>query len=217
MAKSYIRRFPAYIAAVCDGVQLLTRLRLNYPSPILAMARFTSTPITTVPSFRGTTMRVLLSALLIGASLVSMPSVAHDYSSGDLHVQHPWSRALPPVAPTGATYLTIENRGEQSDTLVSVHTPIAGHTELHEHVHENDVMKMQRIDSVEIAPGQAVEFSPGGHHVMLFDLRQPLVAGQRYPMTLVFERAGELEVEVDVSEAVPDTGHGSDHGHAHHH
>lgn len=164
-------------------------------------------------------MRVLLPALLIGASLFSISSSAHDYSVGDLHIKHPWSRALPPVAPTGAAYMTIENHGRQADTLTSAHTSIAGYTELHEHIHQDDVMKMQRIERVEIAPGGSVEFSPGGHHVMLFDLKEPLVAGQRYTMTLVFARAGELEVEVQISkEAIPAAEQQqTEHGHAHHH
>lgn len=164
-------------------------------------------------------MRFLLSALLVSASLSSVPSVAHEYSAGDLHIQHPWSRALPPVAPTGAAYLTIENRGEQSDTLLGASTPIAGHTELHEHVHQDDLMKMQQIDRVEIAPGESVEFSPGGHHVMLFELKEPLVAGHGYPMTLIFERAGEVEIEVRVNKdaaSVTDDRQ-ADHGHSHHH
>lgn len=164
-------------------------------------------------------MRVLLSTLLLGSSFFSVPSIAHDYTAGDLHIQHPWSRALPPVAPTGATYLTIENRGQQSDTLTGAHTPIAAYTELHEHVHQDDLMKMQQIDTVEIAPGNSVEFSPGGHHIMLFELKEPLVAGHAYPMTLVFERAGEVEVEVKVSKdaaRAADKQH-AEQGHSHHH
>lgn len=159
-------------------------------------------------------MRILLSALLASSTLLSIQSMAHDYTAGDLHIQHPWSRALPPVAPTGAAYMILENRGELADTLTGATTPIAGYTELHEHVHQDDLMKMQRIDSIELAPGEQVEFSPGGHHVMLFELKQPLVAGSRYPMTLVFERAGEVEVEVMVSKepAAP-----AGHEHSHHH
>lgn len=163
-------------------------------------------------------MRVLLTALLVGGSLFSIQGMAHDYTQGDLHIQHPWSRALPPVAPTGAAYMKIENQGEESDTLIGASTPIAGHTELHEHVHQGDLMKMQRIDKVVIAPGEQVEFSPGGHHVMLFELKEPLVAGNRYPMTLTFERAGEVEVEVHVSkDAAVQEGAALHSGHEHSH
>lgn len=164
-------------------------------------------------------MRVLRTALLVGSTLFSIQSMAHDYTTGDLHIQHPWSRALPPVAPTGAAYMVIENRGDASDTLTGAVTPVAEYTELHEHVHQGELMKMQRIDEVVIAPGEQVEFSPGGHHVMLFELKEPLVAGNKYPMTLTFERAGEVEVEVYVSKDAADqegaAAH-SEHEHSHH-
>lgn len=164
-------------------------------------------------------MRVPLTALLLSSTLLSTQLMAHDYTLADLHIQHPWSRALPPVAPTGAAYMVIENRGDAADTLKDATTPIAGHTELHEHVHQGDLMKMQRVDSVQIAPGEQVAFTPGGYHVMLFELKEPLVAGNRYPMTLTFEHAGEIEVEVHVSEEeaqgtdTPNSGH----DHSHHH
>lgn len=165
-------------------------------------------------------MRFHLTALLLSGTLLSTPALAHDYTHAELHIQHPWSRALPPVAPTGAAYMVIENRGETTDTLKQASTPIAGYTELHEHVHQGDLMKMQRIDSLDIAPGEQVEFSPGGYHVMLFELKEPLVAGNTYPMTLTFEHAGEIEIEVHVSkdaatrdESAPQAGH--DHNHHH--
>ena len=163
-------------------------------------------------------MRVLLTALLVSSTLFSFQSMAHDYTAGDLHIQHPWSRALPPVAPTGAAYMVIENRGDASDTLTGAVTPVAEYTELHEHVHQGELMKMQRIDEVAIAAGEQVEFSPGGHHVMLFELKEPLVAGNKYPMTLTFERAGEVEVEVYVSGDADqdDAASHANHGHTHH-
>lgn len=165
-------------------------------------------------------MRILASTLLLlGSSLIGMVH-AHDYQAGDLRVQHPWSRPLPPVSPTGAAYMVIENHGQQPDALIGVSTPIAGHAELHEHVHQGDLMKMQQIERVEIAPGERVEFVPGGYHVMLFDLRQPLTADTAYALTLEFERAGELEVEVRVHEqpspAAKRAAH-DHHGQGHHH
>lgn len=163
-------------------------------------------------------MRIRLTALLLGGTLLSTPALSHDYTLADLHIQHPWSRALPPVAPTGAAYMVIENRGETVDILKDATTPIAGYTELHEHVHEGELMKMQRVESVELAPGSQVEFSPGGYHVMLFELKKPLVAGSKYPMTLTFEQAGEIEVEVHVSKDAADReGSAAEQDHSHHH
>lgn len=163
-------------------------------------------------------MRVL-TTLLLSSTLLSPLAVAHDHVHADLDIQDPWSRALPPVAPTGAAYMVIENRGESDDSLKGAATPIAGYTELHEHVHEGDLMKMQRVENIVIAPGQQIEFAPGGYHVMLFELKEPLVAGNSYPMTLTFEQAGEIEVEVQVRKdpAQGNAGHHSEHDHSHHH
>lgn len=148
-------------------------------------------------------------SLLLSAALLSGQVLAHGFNAGNIHIDHPWSRALPPVAPTGAAYLVLENNGQHSDTLLSARTPIAGHVELHEHIHQDGLMKMQQIDSVTIAPGQRVEFTPGGNHIMLFGLKQPLADGDSYPMTLTFQQAGEVDIEVMVT-AAPDQ-HGNDH------
>lgn len=161
-------------------------------------------------------MRFTQLSMLLGVTLLGAQALAHDFTAGDMHIIHPWSRALPPVAPTGAAYLVLENKGEQADRLIAATSPIAGRVELHEHIHQDGLMKMQQIDSVEIAPGAEVEFKPGGHHFMLFDLQQPLTAGSSYPMTLSFEQAGEVEVEVKVT-GEPEPAAAADHdAHAHH-
>lgn len=161
-------------------------------------------------------MRLIQLSMLLGATLLGTQALAHDFTAGDMHIIHPWSRALPPVAPTGAAYLVLENKGEQADRLIAATSPIAGRVELHEHIHQDGLMKMQQIDSVEIAPGAAVEFKPGSHHFMLFGLQQPLTEGSSYPMTLSFEQAGDVEIEVKVTgEPAPATS--ADHdAHAHH-
>lgn len=134
-------------------------------------------------------------------SLLALPlAQAHDYQLADLHIDHPWSRAMPPNAPAGAAYFLVENRGNSADRLVAVSTPRAGKSELHNHVHENGLMKMVYVPAVDVAAGAQVEFSPGGYHVMLFQLNQPLQAGDRFPLTLQFEKAGSIEVEVQVQE-----------------
>jgi len=149
------------------------------------------------------------------AALLAAPVIAADFDVAYLRVSDPWSRALPPVSPTGAAYFTIHNRGDTADRLVSVETPLAGHAELHEHVHEDGLMKMQKLDGLSVAPGEQVSFEPGGYHVMLFNLKQPLVAGTPYPLTLQFEQAGSLQVEVEVREpaAAAETHHSGGHHH----
>ncbi|MBF7730744.1 copper chaperone PCu(A)C [Pseudomonas sp. N040] len=129
--------------------------------------------------------------------------MAHEFTAGELYIDHPWSRALPPNAPAGAAYLVIHNKGTNADTLLSASTPMADKAELHTHVMFGEVMKMQRVDSVGVPAGGEARFAPGGNHVMLFGLKQPLVAGEFFPLTLVFEKAGAVEVQVKVEQDAP--------------
>ena len=138
-----------------------------------------------------------LSLLLIGCAMAQLVD-AHEFEAGQLHIDPPWSRALPPVAPTGAAYLSISNHGDTADTLLGAKTEVAGKVEIHEHVHADGVMKMQRVESLTIEPGATVTFAPGSYHLMLFNLARPLAAGDSYPLTLQFANTGEVEVQVNV-------------------
>ena len=144
--------------------------------------------------------KALLLATLLGTSLLAG---AHEYSAGELHIEHPWSREMPPVAPTAAAYFVVHNKGVQADRLLAVQTPVAGKAEMHEHVHADGVMKMQQVQSVEVPAGGEVRFEPMGYHVMLFNLGQQAREGERFPLTLTFEKAGEVELEVAVHKDAP--------------
>lgn len=156
-----------------------------------------------------------LTKALALAALLSTPlvAVAHEYDSGNLHIDHPWSREMPPTAPTAAVYFVVQNQGDSADRLLRVDTPAAGKAELHEHLHQNGVMKMQQVASVEIAAKTAVAFAPMGYHVMLFSLPKQLKDGERFPLTLHFEHAGAVQVEVVVQKDAP-AAHG-EHKHQH--
>ncbi|WP_296129779.1 copper chaperone PCu(A)C [Pseudomonas sp. Ga0074129] len=159
---------------------------------------------------------MLLKKTLLIAALLS-PSLfanAHDYSVGNLHIEHPWSRAMPPVAPTAAAYFVVHNKGSEADRLLSASTPVAGKAELHEHIHADGLMKMQQVQSVEIPAGGEVKFEPMGYHVMLFNLKQQAKDGERFPLTLTFEKAGAVEVEIAVQADAPVS---ADHAEKHHH
>lgn len=151
-------------------------------------------------------MRLKLAPLIL-LTLLGNSAFADDYSVGNLHIGQPWSRALPPNVPTGAAYFTVHNGGNEDDRLIGASTPRAGRTELHTHVHLGDVMKMQKIDSVAIPASAEVRFEPGGNHVMLFNLTRPLVAGEHFPLTLEFEKAGQVELSVTIKTEAPQTGH----------
>ncbi|MCE0463128.1 copper chaperone PCu(A)C [Pseudomonas uvaldensis] len=146
--------------------------------------------------------KLILLALLLPVGFAQ----AHQYKVGQLEIGHPWSQELPPNAPTVAAYFVIHNTGTTADKLLSVDAPIAGKAELHEHVKQDDLMKMQPVPVVEIAPGATVTFAPMAYHVMLLELkdRSPLSDGKRFPMTLHFEKAGDITVEVAVQKKASD-------------
>lgn len=156
-----------------------------------------------------------LKKTLLGLTLLlpALLAQAHEYEVGQLHIDHPWSREMPPVAPTAAAYFVVHNKGSEADRLLSVSTPVAGKAELHEHVHADGVMKMQQVQDVVIPAGGEVRFEPMGYHVMLFNLKQQAKDGERFPMTLNFEKAGKVDVEVAVQKEAPaDHEHGMEHG-----
>lgn len=145
-------------------------------------------------------MRTLMTFLL---SVICTFTMAADYEVGDLQIDQVWSRALPPNAPAGAAYFMVQNMGADGDWLVSANSPIAEKAELHTHVMLGEVMKMQQVASVAVPAGGVAKFAPGGNHVMLFGLKKPLVAGETFPLTLVFEKAGAVDVEVKVEQEAP--------------
>ncbi|KAA0592598.1 copper(I)-binding protein [Azospirillum lipoferum] len=128
-------------------------------------------------------------------------ALAHSYKAGPIEIGHPWARATAPSAPNGGAYLSLTNTGTTEDHLVAASTPAAEKAELHTHLNENGVMKMREVPPIAIAPGETVKFAPGGLHIMLLGLKQPLEKGARIPMTLRFEKAGSVEVEIAVEAA----------------
>ena len=159
---------------------------------------------------------MLKSSLLLAALLLPVFSAANaeDYTSGDLVVSEPWSQELPPNAPTVAAYFVIHNSGATPDRLLSVETPVADKAELHEHVMQGDLMKMQQVPDVAVPAKGELTFAPMAYHVMLLGLkdRSLLADGKHFPLTLTFEKAGKVEVQVSVQRMPPTAGH--EHMHA---
>lgn len=114
-------------------------------------------------------------------------------------VDHPWARATPAGATTGATYGTLINNGSSADRLLSATTPVADKVQFHSVSEEGGVSRMREMHTVEVAPGAKVTFSPGGMHIMLVGLKQPLKEGQSFPLTFSFEKAGKVDVTVSVA------------------
>jgi hypothetical protein len=141
--------------------------------------------------------RTLLAA---AAAFAALPAAAHDYAAGDIRIGHPWTRAAGANG-NGGAFMRLTNGGAQPDRLVSAASPIARVVELHTHIREGDVMRMRPVADIPVPAGQTVELRPGGLHVMLIGLNAPLAQGSRVPVTLRFERAGEVQVELTVEAA----------------
>jgi copper(I)-binding protein len=164
-------------------------------------------------------MRVQMNHILPSLALLALlatPALAHDGHShasvepaavtetavltvGELEISGAFSRATLPNAPVGAGYLTIANTGTADDRLLSATSLVAGVTQIHEMKMEGDVMKMAELpDGLVIPAGGSVTLAPGGLHIMFMQLTQQLVEGTSVPVTLVFERAGTVEVQLAV-------------------
>ena len=118
--------------------------------------------------------------------------------AGELTVTSAWARATPPGAGTGAVYFVIENGSAKSDRLLKLKTSVAASAEVHRTEIVDDIARMREVTVLHIAPGEKIEFAPGGHHVMLTGLEKPLVAGKTFVLELVFEVAGPRRVVVPV-------------------
>jgi periplasmic copper chaperone A len=129
--------------------------------------------------------------LLLASAALAQPS--------QLEVNDAWARATPGKAENGAAYMTIAS--PTGDRLVSVSTPVAKQAELHTMSMEGAIMKMRPVGGLDIPAGQPVALKPGGEHVMLMGLNQPLHAGESFPLTLNFQKAGSRTVTVSVEKA----------------
>jgi len=139
-----------------------------------------------------------IGALLV-ASFVETALAGEVSTLGPLEIETPWARASGGTARPGAAYVTIRNTGDEPDRLVGIETPVAARPEVHAMKHEGDVMRMRPAGSLEISPGGEVRLEPGGLHIMLMELQAPLEGGEQIPLTLIFEKAGEITVSAPVA------------------
>ena len=141
-----------------------------------------------------------IAAVAVAASALIGPSArAEDVKAGDLVVSQAWSRATPKGAKVGGSYLTIENKGSAPDKLIGASADVAGSVQVHEMSMTDGMMKMRQLENgLTIEPGTSVKLAPGGYHLMMMDLKNPLKQGDKLPITLEFEKAGKVQVTFDV-------------------
>lgn len=149
----------------------------------------------------------LISCLWLFATMAQ----AHEYKLGDLHIDHPYSRAAPPTAHVGAGYMTLKNHGDQSVRLIGASVAFAEQVEIHLMSHKDGMMKMQKVEGgLQIPAGEEVKLAPGGYHLMFINLQQPLKAGDKHDAVLEFD-SGKVDVVFNVesmTEAMQSDGSG---------
>lgn len=154
-------------------------------------------------------MRAWLLALMLASSGATLAEGA-PITLGAVTVFHVWARATPMSAKTGVIYLTLTNAGAVSDELVGVSTPVAESAQVHSSMNDGGVMKMSEVTNLDLPPGASIVLQPSAMHLMLVNLTRRLTEGDKFPLVLTFQHAGNIEVEVLVGKvgAMTDPGGG---------
>lgn len=123
---------------------------------------------------------------------------AEPVRQGDLEIDAAWARASIGTSRPGAAYFTVRNLGDEADRLTSLSSPVSAMPMLHETTLSEGISRMAHVEAAEIPAGGELTLGPGGMHVMLMELTTPLKEGATFPLTLTFEAAGDVTVEVSV-------------------
>src|SRR4030088_31386 len=140
--------------------------------------------------------RLALAALF---AVLAIPALALDYKQGAIEIRQPWTRATPPTAESGGGFLVLTNTGTTPDRLIAVKSLAADKAEIHEMKMEGNDMRVRELEKgIELPPGATVELKPGGFHIMFMGLKAPFAKDAKVPLTLVFEKAGSIDVDLMV-------------------
>ena len=138
---------------------------------------------------------VLLKTVIPWLFLVCVPVLR---AAETIHAEDAWARETPPGVSNGAAYVTLVNEGAVKDRLIAARGAVSERVELHRHLMEGDVIMMRQVEGIDVDAGGRTALKPGGGHLMLIGIKRPLVAGERFPLTLAFEKAGEITVQFEV-------------------
>ena len=135
-------------------------------------------------------MRAVIITLL---AFLAVPALAQ------VEIREPWARATPPGAKTAAGYMLLRNRSAAADRLVGATSGAAARVETHVHIRDGDIMRMREVKGYDIPANGRFELKPGGAHLMFVDLKAPFREGERIPVVLKFQNAGEVKIELQVT------------------
>lgn len=145
-------------------------------------------------------MRNIKLTVALAAFLFSVLAQAQDYTLGSLSINHPWARATAPGAPVGGGFMSISNRGDQPDRLIAASADFAGEVQIHESSMAEGMMRMQHLPGGITVPEKGrLVLRPGSYHLMFMGLQRRLVEGEHETVTLVFEHAGEIDVQLTIA------------------
>jgi len=142
-----------------------------------------------------------ISSLILVASLFLSPAlIAHDTEDHTaLDISEVWARKTGSRTASAAVYFNLQNGTDAPETLLAVSSPRAAMATIHRSFEQDGIMRMEMQDELEVAPGSTAAFAPGGMHIMLMRLDQPLKQGEVFPLTLTFKNAGEVTIYVEVT------------------
>lgn len=131
-------------------------------------------------------------------AVLATPTVALAQGTSPLRIEQPFARATAPTARAGSAYMTIVNSAATADRLLRAESSVAARVELHTVIKEGDVMRMREVPAIDVPANGKATLAPGGFHVMLMELKAPLKAGDTAAITLVFEKAGRIDIAVPI-------------------
>lgn len=136
---------------------------------------------------------------VVAMSMIASAAMTHGYEAGSLAIQHPWSRETAAGQAVGGGFMTIRNTGDREDRLVSGTSAVATEVQLHTMSMDGGIMRMRQVQGGIAVPAKGVlELKPGSYHIMFVGLKRPLRQGERFPVTLRFQRAGSVTVQFAV-------------------
>lgn len=137
---------------------------------------------------------------LLAATVFAAFSLSASFSAlgAEVAIGDPYARAVPPGQPNSAVFMSLENQTGDSQALVGAESAASEIVELHTHVEEGGMMRMRRIEKIEVPAGETVTLKPGGLHVMLIGLKQPLEPGDAVDLALIFEDGSRIPVQAPV-------------------
>jgi copper(I)-binding protein len=152
--------------------------------------------------------KTIIAALIMAAQFALLAPLGYAQPASHAHgsalkATDAYIRTMPPGRSVTAGFLSITNTGDQACLILSAESPLSDRLEFHEHLHSDGMMRMRPVSGgLKIAAGETLVFQPGGLHIMLFNIQQPLIAGENTPLQLNTDQCGRLEVNAEIRSLV---------------